>query len=210
VGIVLKGQQVSKVEGSPPASVSGAARSVSDPPQERVCDQAVPRVATGDCEYYQRRHDNFLRRHQGCPHQVPDYYLGYGEKYCVKFSTELYPKLSKEGQGWLTRARQNLQDAIEDGLQLDPTIELNGRAFREFAFGTHADAYWNAGLHRLPLGDKLKIVNEPDKKEWLKLDTWKQAGDVGGREVKATGGDAWDGAKHVAQDVKQYFEDLFH
>jgi len=163
----------------------------------------------GDCEYYQRRQDDFGVRHRGCAHRPPDYYLGYGKKYCVRFSTVLAPTLSAPGKAWLARARSNLQVAMEGGLARAPAIELDGPAFRKFAFGTHADAYWNAGLHDLPLGDKARVAATPDAKEWLSGATWQQAGDVAARDAGAYASDAGHGAKQVAADVVQYFRDLF-
>ena len=181
----------------------------AQPAPEEICNKSVPAVAIGDCEYYQRRHDNFLGRHRGCPHHPPQYYLGYGKKYCVRFSTELYPKLSENGKAWLGRARVKLQREMERGLHDTPTIELDDQGFMQFAFSTHAKAYWEAGLHDVPFTDKVKVALTPDAKEWLQGETWKQAADVAGREATATADDAAAAAKQVAEDVKQYFEGLF-
>jgi hypothetical protein len=202
------------IPGGPPAAPRAqdhaeVSTAPAQPAPEEICNKSVPAVATGDCEYYQRRHDNFLGRHHGCPHSPPQYYLGYGKKYCVRFSTELYPKLSEKGKAWLGRARVNLQEAIEDKLGRRPEIELDDQGFANFAFSTHAKAYWKAGLHDVPLTDKVKIALTPDAKEWLQGETWKQAADVAGREMSATADDAVVAAKQVAEDVKQYFEDLF-
>ncbi len=205
--IILRGKAIKKLSGAVREGVPPAA---SLPDSERpVCDKRVPPVATGDCEYYQRRHDNFLGRHQSCVHHPPDYYLSYGKKYCVRFSTELYPKLTPKGQAWLAKARLNLQVAIEAGLSKQPLLELENEAFRRVAFKTHPDAYWKAGLHDLPLGDKVKIALTPDAKEWLSGDTWNQAVDVAGRDARATANDATSSVERVAEDVKQYFRGLF-
>jgi hypothetical protein len=203
------------IPGSPPAAPRAQDRAEpepatapAEPAPEEICNKSVPAMVVGDCEYYQRRHDNFLGRHRGCPHSPPQYYLEYGKKYCVRFSTELYPNLTEKGKAWLGRARVNLQLAIEAGLSENPPIELNDQGFTTFAFGTHANAYWNAGLHDVPLTDKAKIALTPDAKEWLQGETWKQAADVAGREARATADDAATAAKQVADDVKQFFREL--
>jgi hypothetical protein len=208
--IVLKGKSVAKTAGKAPASASTPAASAGAAEGDKpVCDKSVPPIPVGDCDYYQKRHDNFLSRHRACPHRPPDYYIAYGKKYCVKFSTDLYPKLSQKGKEWLVKAKFNLQTAIESGLASNPAIELDNEGFRKFAFGTHADAYWSAGLHDVSIPDKVKIGLTPDMKEWMSGDTWSQAGDIVGREGRAYGKDAGDWAGRVSEDVKDYFRRLF-
>lgn len=102
-----------------------------------------------------------------------------------------------------------LQVRLELGLQKERGIELDDLAFRRFAFRTHAPAYWEAGLHDVPLKDKLKIAATPEGKEWLSFETWKQAGDVAGREASATAGDVGHAVSDVAADVRDYFKEVF-
>ena len=181
-----------------PAAPGPAAPSGPSPAPAYVCIKVVPPEAPGGCDYYKRRYDNFLTRHKGCGHTPPDYYLGYGKKYCDLFTTSLYPKLSPKGKIWLTRARANLQFAMERGLATTPEIELDNEKFRKFAFGTHADAYWSAGLHDLSYEDKARIALTPELKEWTSGSTWSQAADEAEREAQAT-----------ADDVARYFGSLF-
>lgn len=153
-----------------------------------------PCSSLGECDYYEWRVGNFHERHSGCAHKSePDYYLSYGYKYCCKFTNELYPELSEEGQRWLDEARFLLQKYMEDGLVNKiytskfnvkfnkkianigyDDIELKNDLFKEFAFATHPDAYIDAGLTNLPIDDLLKILSTPDLKEWLDVETLKQ------------------------------------
>lgn len=133
------------------------------------------------------RHFDFLNRHKGCKHQVPEYYLGYGYKYISRFTNELYPKLSMAGKKWLIDARRLLQEYMENGFKdnvsstaivtkcmsypdltvtttADATesLELVNSKFTEFAFNTHPAAYVDGGLGKLTLLDLIKISTTPD------------------------------------------------
>ena len=138
----------------------------------------VPNDILGTTGYYRWRHDNFLDRHpeleQTCSDCIPDYYLDYGERYVIKFTDDLYPKLSNRGKEWLVRARLNLQVAIEDHIRTDglafALLEENPSLFRKFAFDSHADAYLDAGLADLPLTDLMKIGTTPSIKDLLSKD----------------------------------------
>jgi len=172
------------------AAVGGAKR--DEPPPEK-CDKNVPpapQSVIGTCEYYKWRHQNFLERHVTCAHSPPDYYLNYGYKYCVRFSTKLYPKLTPVGQQWLNQARILLQVYMEQGLSenmaQDKSLELSNTRFRKFSFDTHPNAYWNAGFSSVPWVDRIKIATTPDFKEWLSKDTWSQFLDILGRMFSDT------------------------
>jgi hypothetical protein len=98
----------------------------------------------GTPDWYDARHLDHLRRHRENP-PPPSYYLEYGKKYCLKFSEELYPKLSKAGQAWVVSTRMRLQLELEEILLGDPAgfseMELNDKQFRATAFSTHKKAY---------------------------------------------------------------------
>lgn len=142
----------------------------------------------GTCEYYQFRHDDFLKRHANCGKHFnpPSYYLDYGLKYCKKFSIDLYPKLHPEGKTWLPKTKLLLQKAMEESLakangkmsmsyvDKDHPIanELNDREFKDFALHTHIRSYWEAGLRYVPHDDIGKIAETLNLKEWKDPDTW--------------------------------------
>ena len=118
----------------------------------------APNNLMGTCDYYTWRNQDFIKRHQGCDHlQPPDYYLDYGYKYCQRFSTELYPKLSDQGKAWLVKARLYLQEAIEDLLQKNPDIELDNDQFNHRVFQTHPGSYMRGGFSELTKMDYVNI-----------------------------------------------------
>jgi len=148
----------------------------------------------GSLDYYSDRHDDFVEREPGRP--APDYYLGYGDRYVRRFSQQVYPLLSPAGQAWLVEVRVGLQVAIEDERDRDPrafaALEADGPAFRRFAFDTHPQAYWDAGLGGLPVADLLTIGLTPDSEDLLSFEGVMQVSDIAGRLAGAWGADALD------------------
>jgi len=133
------------------------------------------------------RYFDFLRRHEGCRHAVPDYYQNYGYKYIKRFTDELYPKLSDQGKKWLIESRFLLQKYMEMGFIKNESslqvvteckknrsfslttstsayesLELNNDTFLDFAYTTHPPAYIDGGLGDLPCEDLIKIGLTPD------------------------------------------------
>lgn len=137
----------------------------------------------GSLDYYRDRAEDFRRRNPGM--EPPDYYMDYGDKYARRFTNELAPKLSPEGQQWLATARRNLQVAIENRRQQDPAafaeLERNPDAFRAFAYATHADAYLDAGLRNLSPIEMAQVGLTPDAKDLLTRDGVSQVWEVGTR-----------------------------
>lgn len=177
-----------------------------------VCTDMPDPVAPGElgkCAFYIWRFDNYVLRHKGCARKPPDYYMNYGHKYCVRFGTETAPKLSAVGKAWLNKARLYLQQRMEKELKNQVDIELNSSKFTQMAFGTHSDAYWDAGLGRLPITDLIIIGFTPDIKEWLDGGTRAQAYDISGRLVEAWGKDIQTATQKRAQEISEYFSNLF-
>lgn len=176
------------------ASALPAAASAARPAPEVHLANPVP--ANGDLRYYHARHADFGGRYPGNNPAPPDYYLGYGNKYVSRFTHETAPRLSPEGRAWLGRARVNLQVAIENRRMQDPAafdqLEKNNLAFRSFCFGTHADAYWSAGLGDLNLFDLAQVGLTPDVQDLLAWDGVTQAADIGGRLFAVWGESAID------------------
>ena len=152
-----------------------------------VSEQTAARLPTplpgmiGKVGYYEARKDDFVSRHSSA--SPPDYYMNYGDKYAKRFTTVLKPTLSGEGQAWLQRAFVLLQQAMENRLTTSrsafATLELNGAAFRAFAYGTHPNAYVAAGLSKLPPSDLLKISTTPDMGDLLTIDGVSQMVETG-------------------------------
>lgn len=166
-----------------------------------VCDPSVvnlpnPVPPNGDLGYYAARNGDFKTRYKECGLRPPSYYLSYGKKYVDRFTLETSSRLTPEGQAWLGRARVNLQLAIENRRQADPAdfdrLEKNDAAFTSFAYGTHADAYWNAGLGDLDVFDLANIGLTPDVRDLMAKDGLVQVADIGSRLLGVWGTDAVD------------------
>jgi hypothetical protein len=164
----------------------------------------APASVMGTTDYYRWRYDDYVRRHPNGP-PPPDYYLDYGEKYAKRFTNELRPKLSPEGKAWLDRARLNLQEAIERERARDPAafaeLEEDADAFRQFAYDTHADAYWNAGLADLPISDLVRIGLTPDIKDLFTKAGLGQVADIAARLVAEYARRAGKSVTEFANDV---------
>jgi len=155
---------------------------------EPACDEArlpAPVPADGSLGYYKDRHADFAERYQGSGQPAPRYYLEYGDKYINRFTFETHARLSPDGQAWLSRARTELQAAIENRRAVDPMafdgLERDDPAFTTFAYASHADAYWKAGLGGLNVFDLANIALTPTAKDLLEWDGVTQAADIGAR-----------------------------
>ncbi len=140
-----------------------------------------PKSKLGSADYYKWRYNDFIKQNPG--KKAPDYYLNYGNKYIQRFTNETNNQLSKQGKQWLVQARKNLQVAIENKLKADPEIESRngGKDFHKFAFDSHVDSYWNAGLYKLNTVDLVAIVLTPNFKDLTSADGMKQATEMMGK-----------------------------
>lgn len=125
----------------------------------------TPISPDGNLDYYRKRHLDFQARHPDLT--PPTYYLNYGDVYVRRFTEVLSPELSKQGQEWMVRARQNLQVAIETELARNPEIEKDDAAFTAFAYETHSRAYLDAGLTDLPIDDLIRVAVTPNLSDTL-------------------------------------------
>ncbi|KAK0188356.1 hypothetical protein F5146DRAFT_1139871 [Armillaria mellea] len=82
------------------------------------------------------------------------YPVGYGEKFCMKFSNDR-ALLSAKGQAWMVDTMHCLQEAlVPDALGSAETCSQ----LEDKAFGTHAKCYIDNGLCFLPVVDWEAIV----------------------------------------------------
>lgn len=127
--------------------------------------------------------------------------MQYGDYNLRKFTYETYSKLSEKGQEWLIKARDNLQNAVEAQLSTPNggDIELNDKLFTSFAYGTHADAYWDAGLKDLSIVDLVNIGLTPDIKHLATSDAVGQIEEIGGRLLNYWISNPKEGAKRGAE-----------
>jgi hypothetical protein len=154
---------LAQADEEPKTSPSGDRLLLKSPIPAKSRPNPIP--PDGNLDYYQKRHLDFQARHPD--RSPPTYYLGYGDVYVRRFTEVLSPELSKEGQEWLMRARQNLQSAIEDELLRHPDIELDDEAFTAFAYDTHSRAYLDAGLTDLPIDDLIRVAVTPNLSDTL-------------------------------------------
>lgn len=136
-------------------------------------------VETGTLDYYEKRAQDYERRHPG--EEAPGYYREFGDKYAQRF-TDLKEDLSPEGQEWVDRTLLGLQEKLETLRREDPEefarLEEDPEALREYAFETHSDAYLEAGLADLPPGDLIKVAFTPDIQDSLNPEGLKEIREV--------------------------------
>ena len=162
------------VPSSRPASGAPAAKTqqgntVSAAPASPAGADAPRAFPTGTLHYYKQRADDFRARNPGTP--PPPYYLQYGDKYVRAFSALGPQQLSPQGLAWRDKALKLLQEAMEKPRTDNPAafsrLERDPEAFRKFAYGSHVDAYLNAGLLSLPAQDLSAILTTPDLQDLL-------------------------------------------
>ena len=119
--------------------------------------------------YYRERAADYMARHTpptDRPSSPPVYYLAYGDKYAWRFTQVLRPTMSAAGQQWIDATCHRLQVLLERQRAADPQrfveLEEDTRAFQCFAYGTHAQAYVECGIAKLPLSDLVRIARTPD------------------------------------------------
>ncbi|KZT21859.1 hypothetical protein NEOLEDRAFT_1138874 [Neolentinus lepideus HHB14362 ss-1] len=83
------------------------------------------------------------------------YPLGYGLKYCTKFSQER-SKLSTAGQTWMLNTMHCLQTALIP--EATGEVQMTCQELEETAFETHAGCYIGSGLCKLSPEDWVTIV----------------------------------------------------
>ncbi|BFP40820.1 hypothetical protein FGF1_16650 [Flavobacteriaceae bacterium GF1] len=114
----------------------------------------------GSADYYINRYKKHIEKYGTRP---PDYYLGYGHKYNVRFTNETRDGLSETGKEWLDQTSIELQVLMEEALRENPSIELNNETFQKFAFESHVPAYSKGDkLFNLGMSDKLRIMVTPN------------------------------------------------
>jgi len=127
----------------------------------------------GTSDYYDFRYKDYKGRHNILG--PTDYYKEFGEKYYNRFMNETYLKVSPKGKQFLNTVGRALQQKIEDKLKANPVefayLEMNNQMFKNFAFGTHPDAYCESGWGDLDQSDRDIIIGDINQLEVLKY--WK-------------------------------------
>jgi hypothetical protein len=120
------------------------------------CTQYIRRGGAEACEFYRCREAN--TGHACGPR---GYYLGYGLKYCNRFSQSLHPKLSGAGKDWLDKTRLCLMNHVHQNIPWDaPCADV-----KRSAFDSHPNCYVRGGICFLPSSDWLKILEVIDPQD---------------------------------------------
>jgi outer membrane protein OmpA-like peptidoglycan-associated protein len=147
---------VAVIEHGPETSPAGRAywRAAS---VEEIRPQAI---AAEDCGRYVGSCEFYRCRQRRAPSSFPPtgYYLGYGLKYCERFSTRTRPRLSHAGQRWVDMTLYCLQAWIHSHLRYDTDPDT----VKASAFRSHPDCYVQSGLCFLSPADWLEIWNTID------------------------------------------------
>jgi RHS repeat-associated protein len=113
----------------------------------------------GRCEFYDALYNNYIELNGCSSLNASNYFIAYGKKYCERFNTWTFDKLSKNGQGWIKATTIALQRAI---LTIENINELGPEEIAEKAFRSHVDSYMDSGLGELPLSDLVYVGLTPD------------------------------------------------
>jgi hypothetical protein len=163
----------------------------------------------GAPNYYEERHGDFMRRHPDG--LAPRYYLQYGLKYAIRFTTALFDELSDEGKRWLLRARTNLQLAFENMILRSPAdfdaLEQDDEALQRFAFDSHPQAYLDAGLRQLPITDLVRIGLTPDLDDTLSMDGLSQIGAIAPEIARHYRDKVGQPIRDALRDLTRWFTD---
>lgn len=111
-----------------------------------------------DCEYYSCVEE---KRHCG----KKGYLLGFGKKYCLKFSNEDY-RFSNKGKKWLSDVRQCLID------NLDKSEAVSCKKFKREQFRAHVPCYVNTGYCELSRKDRFAVKKVIYKSLWRPSLLW--------------------------------------
>jgi hypothetical protein len=121
------------------------------PTPSATCSDYIDIAGCGGCQFYACREAEHACGTSG-------YYLGYAEKYCVRFLQALRPRMSPDGQRFLDVARDCLMRYVDDNLPpADACDDVAARAFQ-----SHVACYHDNGFCQLSLHDQWLLVNTVD------------------------------------------------
>ena len=137
----------------------------------------IPDSILGTVEYYHWRETDFRLRTEkaGIALESPTYYCSYGHKYANRFSWQIRPHLSCEGQHWLDRTLLLLQLGTEACLRNQPTLEMYPERFNRTLFDLHPEVYAAAGFYELSLIDQMRIIIRLDPYDLISREGRRQA-----------------------------------
>jgi hypothetical protein len=116
--------------------------------------------------------------------------------------------LSAKGKVWLQTAKTLLQIELERAIGKRPQLELDSEELTKFAFESHANVYWAAGLDKIEILDLIRIGFTPDFSEWLDERSRVQAYDISGKLVQAWTKDVIEAVQQRSESAAEYFKEI--
>ncbi len=139
-----------------------------------ITNRREPCAITPGPDYYRMRASDYASRHTlptDRPSRPPAYYLDYGDKYAGRFTQVLRPTMSTAGQHWIDATFRRLQVLLERQRAASSRqfakFEEDTNAFQRLAYSTHAQAYIECGIAKLPLLDLVRIAHSPDVRDLM-------------------------------------------
>lgn len=121
------------------------------PAVSTTCSDYIDIAGCGGCQFYACREAEHACGASG-------YYLGYSEKYCVRFLQALRPRMSPAGQRFLDVARDCLMRYVDTQLPADDSCDV----VKTDAFQSHVACYHDNGFCQLPFEDRWLLINTVD------------------------------------------------
>lgn len=116
-----------------------------------TCSDDIDVAGCGGCQFYACREAEHACGASG-------YYVGFAEKYCVRFLQSLRPRMSPAGQRFLDVARDCLMRYVDEELAPDAACDdVKSRAFH-----SHVACYHDNGFCQLSLADRWLLINTVD------------------------------------------------
>jgi hypothetical protein len=112
---------------------------------------------TGDKSYYTDRYKNHIEKYNTRP---PDYYLEYGYNNKALFD-KTYPTMSDVGKEVFDKIGPGLQNAMNEGIRNNPSLQRNNQEFKDFAYNSHFPVYKESGIGKLGGDDLLRMISVP-------------------------------------------------
>ena len=121
------------------------------PEPSATCGDYIGIAGCGGCQFYACR-----EAAHGCG--ASGYYVGFAEKYCVRFLQVLRPRMSPAGQRFLDVARDCLMRYVDTELPAaNACDDVKARAFH-----SHIACYHDNGFCELSLADRWLLINAVD------------------------------------------------
>lgn len=110
---------------------------------------------------------------------IKGYLIGYGDKYCNRFTKSLN-RFDAAGQQWIGCVRQCLIDFLKPSFDIYPNgaFKNNCSALRDAAFHSHVDCYLNCGFCHICKTNKLALAATYQFSDFYSRIAWKQVKDT--------------------------------